>query len=106
MSVSLVEYDGNTLTFTGTGFPTSGYTSLSSFAGVNATTVTVVNETLITAEFTDIGLAATTAIPELYFQSETDTFNYNWAYNIIEITKPLTVTSSSSELSCSFAGGC
>jgi hypothetical protein len=106
MSVSAVEYVGDTLTFTGTGFPTTGYTAFVAFAGVNATTVTVVNETSVTAEFTEIGLAATTAIPELYFQSTTDTFNYIWATNKVSITKLLVLTSSTSELSCSFAGGC
>jgi hypothetical protein len=106
MTVSTVEYDADILTFTGTGFPTSGYTAYAAFDGVNATTVTVDSETSVTAEFTVIGLAATTGIPELYFQSTTDTFNYIWAHNNVSISKPLNVTSSSSQLSCSFAGGC
>jgi hypothetical protein len=107
ISVTAVEHTGTVMTFTGSGFPTAGYIGHATFAGVNATTVTIVSETSVEADFSEIGIAATTAIPELYFQSIADTHNHDWAnLNELTITKPLSVTSSTASLSCSYAGGC
>ena len=55
------------MTFTGIGFPVSGYTAHASFNSVNATSVQIMSDTEVQAYFSSYGVAATTGIPELYF---------------------------------------
>lgn len=59
---------GETITFTGSNFPTDGsYIASATFGGVAASTVTVVDSTSVEATWTTTGIAAASEAPVLIF---------------------------------------
>ena len=98
----------NQVVFTGTNFFTTGYSALATFHGIAADTVTVDSATQVTATWTHgLPLVATPAIPALGFQHTTDGFVYNASQTGAQpVANALSLVSSTSSPSCSFAGGC
>lgn len=95
-----------TIAFTGTDFYTTGYTANASFAGIKADSVVVASATSATATWNrGVPLAAAATAPDLWFESTTTEEKY-WAQMGATVANPLSVTASSSAVSCSFAGGC
>lgn len=96
----------NTIVFSGTNFFTSGYTGHASYSGVEADVVTIDSATQATAVWT-LGLPPTGAdeIPQLWF-NETSSDVLHYASQSGTLAKTLSITSSTSGLQCSFAGGC
>ena len=131
--VSLTKTD-TTIVFTGTNFFTSGYTARASFFGVEANewndvTTTVMKEgkevtvitptetvsvvvnsaTQVMATFKD-GVPTTSSTllkPVLWFVKDDSKVKiYAISDQLSPLTNPLSLTSSSSDMQCSFAGGC
>ena len=105
ISVGGAELSGNQITFNGLGFPTSDYTARAVFNGLEASTVDIVSSVQVVATWDTTGLPAATDIPVLQFVSTIGDFSM-FAINAVELTKELELVSTSSDLSCSFAGGC
>ena len=94
------------MTFTGTGFFTSGHTPIVKIGTFPASSVNVVSATSCTATFDKgVPVSATAITPEVIF-NDTATGVFYYAQQTQTITKTLDVTASTSGLSCSFAGGC
>ena len=99
----------NSITFTGSNFPTSGYNTKAKFSGVEADSVTIISETTAIATWNlAVPITNTATIPELRFESQTNSGSALIANpNIVSLTNPLTISSSNAaSLTCSFAGGC
>jgi hypothetical protein len=96
----------NQIVFTGTDFYTSNYLANASYGGAFADTVTIDSATQATATWT-YGLPplGVDTIPSLWF-NETGTKVRHYANISSSLLKRLTVSSATSGLSCSFAGGC
>ena len=94
------------IVFTGTNFLTTGHTAKSSLSGVSADTVVVDSTSQVTATWT-LGTPFIPAAlsPLLMFTHDASGVAYK-ATTTATVTNPLTVSSSSQGLSCSFAGGC
>lgn len=94
-----------TIVFTGTKFKTTGYTAKASFNGVDADSVAIDSETQATATWTQgVPVATAEAVPTLAFKKDDTTETY-YAVTEAKQANPLSVTSSSA-VTCSFAGGC
>jgi len=91
---------------TGTNFFTSGYDASLKVAGAEASTVTITSDTEISASW-DHGIPALVdpAALNLTFHA-TDSGLVHGASSAVTLENPISVTDSSSDLSCSFAGGC
>jgi hypothetical protein len=108
--------DDSTITFTGTGLPTSGCLAKASFGGHEATNVVVNGATSATATFAKgVPAVAAAESPKLWFEKTlrrralatiADTPETHFASNTQTLANPLTVAGSSSGLTCSYAGGC
>jgi len=99
----------NSITFTGSSFPTSGYNSKAKFNGVEADSVIVDSATTTIATWNlGVPITNTAAVPELRFESQTNLGSALIANpNTITLKNELTISSSNAaSLSCSFAGGC
>ena len=107
------------LAFVGTDFPTEGYTAVAIILGVESSSATINDATSITATFDHgIPILSTEAAPSLRFVPSdarirrrlvalTDSDEQLIAFQTdILITNALSVTDSTSGLSCSFQGGC
>ncbi len=92
----------------GSGFPTTGYIPYASFGGVNATTVTITDANNVVGNWDNTGLAGITASPTLFFQSSDNllTGQYAKVASSATISKTLSITATTQNLQCSFAGGC
>lgn len=99
--------DANTITFTGTVFDFSGdYTPKAEFVGIQADTVTLVSATSVTAVFTlGVPISVNATIPILSFLKTSSTEEI-FALTSSNLTNALSVTATTSGLTCSFAGGC
>ncbi len=100
--------DTTQVTFTGTNFLTSGYTGLATYNGVDSTSVVISSSTSVVATFAfGLPLSSTGLVPTLFFNLSTSSVIGHYASNTQTLTNALALTtSSSSALSCSFAGGC
>lgn len=99
---------GSTISFVGTGFPTSGYTASGTFKAAQGQGV-VHGSTSADVTFPGgIPIAAAAAIPKLVFTSTTDGSQLVAYSNAtaVELANPLSVRDSTASLACSFAGGC
>jgi len=97
------------IVFTGTDFFTSAYSAHASFAGVPATSVSIDSATQVTATWVKgVPVASTSASPSLYFNSSSseDLLHYASVPAAATVTNTLSMTQSSTAVSCSFAGGC
>lgn len=100
--------DATTIAFAGTAFDFSGdYTPQAEFAGIVADSVTVSSATSILATFT-LGVPFATGVtPTLSFKKTGSTEE---VFAIVDraaaLTNVVSVTGSTSRLTCSFAGGC
>jgi hypothetical protein len=96
------------IVFTGTDFFTADFTAGASFGGVDADSVTVDSATQATATW-NLGLPVVTAatVPVLSFKSTVagSTLTH-FASITADVTNALSISSSTSGLSCSYAGGC
>ena len=93
--------------FMGAGFPTSGYTARAFFNGVEADTVAIISSSSAVASWTSTGLAAVTATPQLEFVAEDLSYSmFAQPADGLTVTQTLNVVGSSSDMSCSYAGGC
>jgi len=90
----------------GSDFYTSGYLANASYGGATADQVTIDSATQVTATWT-YGLPPLDldTVPELWF-NQTGTSVRHYAKISTTLKKTLTVTSATSGLTCSFAGGC
>jgi hypothetical protein len=99
--------DLSTITFTGTGFYTSGYTALSSYSGIDADTVTVVSANEVKAVWNlGVPVQAADTKPLLSFKKDADTILFASHSETAILKNALSLTGSSTGLTCSFAGGC
>ena len=109
--------DSATITFTGTGFFTTGYDGSASFNGIWADTVTITDATTVVAKWNKgVPTVAADAAPQLRFTKKaggrrlltatTDSPLQHYATNDKKLGNTLAVTGSSSGVECSFAGGC
>ena len=97
---------GNTITFTGTNFPTSA-TVLGTYGGVTATSGTSTGTSAVLTFSSGIPVSTTAIVPTLYFKNADNTqVSANPPTVPVTIANPATVGSSTTGLSCSFAGGC
>ena len=101
-----------TVAVVGTNFPTSGYTASVTFKGVESTSATITDATTITATFVNgvpfSAVAAATTIrfaPSSRRMLSSDS-NFLQAAGTGMITNAVVVSASTSDLSCSFQGGC
>jgi hypothetical protein len=106
--VSSAVISTDTITFTGTNFMTSGYTIVGSYNGVASTTGTVTSSTSASVTFAKgVPVSSTALIPTLFFADTTSSVNGHYASITQTLTNSLALTATtSSSLSCSFAGGC
>ena len=99
---------GNTISFVGIGFPTSGYSASGTFKSTQGQGV-VHDSTSADVTFPGgIPIAATSSVPTLVFTSTADGTQL-LAYSdatAVALTNPLSVRGSTASLACSFAGGC
>ena len=97
---------GNTITFTGTNFPTTA-TVLGTYGGVTATSGTSTDTSAVLTFGAGIPVSSTAIAPTLYFKNADSTqVSANTPTTPVTIANPLTIGSSTAGLSCSFAGGC
>lgn len=108
-TVTAASLSGNTISFTGTGFPTTGYTAHAIFKSAHFEVVSWTSTTL-TASFPNgvpAASASENAVPKIRFST---TINgivvdlYSGSSNVF-LTNSVTASSSSSGLTPSFAGG-
>jgi len=91
----------------GSNFPTTAYTGEVYYNNIQADTVSIESDSLIYATF-DFGvpISENEIYPLLQFALD-DSSVVHTAYNVNEtLSNPVVITSSSSGLECSFAGGC
>lgn len=92
--------------FKGSNFFTRGYTANSSYAGIFADQVTIDSATQVTATWAlGIPPLGQEIVPSLWF-NETGAEVRHYANISSSVSKPLTLASGYTGLSCSFAGGC
>lgn len=109
--------DSATITFTGTNFFTTGYEAKASFNSLLADIVTVTDATTVVAKWNKgVPVVSGETVPQLKFVKTTgrrlltggegDSPLTHFATNTVSLTNPLSITSSTTALECSFAGGC
>lgn len=100
----------NSITFTGTDFFETEYATTVEFGGVKADNVTVESTTSIIAKWTKgVPVVANATAPILFFEklNTTDDMSViHFASGQINISNALDITAASTDLSCSFSGGC
>jgi len=100
----------NSITFTGTDFFETEYATTVEFGGVKADNVTVESATSIIAKWTKgVPVVANATAPILFFvklNTTDDMSVIHFASGQINITNALDITAASTDLSCSFSGGC
>lgn len=103
---SLLNPVSNKISFVGTNFFTTGYLANASYGGAFADQVTIDSATQVTATWT-FGLPPLNVdeVPSLWF-NQTGSKVRHYAKTSATLKKSLTVTSATSGLQCSFAGGC
>lgn len=107
ITVTAADLSSNTITFTGTGFPISDYTAFATFAGLTATSVTIVSAVSVIASWDVTGVPGVTEAPVLYFEYTDGTYShYASIDSSVSISKTLDVSATTDSLVCSFAGGC
>jgi len=106
--VTAAEASENTITFTGSGFPTSGFTGRATVNGFAADSVTIDSETSATASWSTTGIPATETLPSLTFiNSGSVAYELTAAASSsVLFSKTLEIISTSSGVECSFSGGC
>ena len=107
MTVTAAHVIGNDIEFIGINFPKSDYQAYASFGGIEVK-ATVYNEQTVMANWDATGIAAAVdGVPSLYFVHSSDQYtHFATMLADVKITKDLSVSSSTTGLSCSFAGGC
>ena len=109
--------DSATITFTGNNFLMTGYDAKASFNSLWADEVTVIDATSAIAKWNKgVPVVSSETVPQLKFvktsgrrilaEGQSDSPLAHFASNSATLTNPLSITQSSSELECSFAGGC
>lgn len=99
--------DQSTITLTGANFQQiSGSTVDVYIAGVKADSVTVGSDSSITAQFSLGVPIADGAKPKITFLEGSSSAVYNADPTTVTLTNAMALSSSSSGLQCSFAGGC
>ena len=108
MTVTAVEHSANSIVFTGTGFPTTGYTASGSYNSVTSSTFEVTSETSATIIFAEGGVPiGTDLVATIWFTSDSDSsILYPTMADTILLTVELVIESSTTDLTCSFNGGC
>jgi len=100
----------STIQITGTDFFESGYQTSVEFGGVKADDVTVESATSIVAKWIKgVPVVANATAPILFFEKLNTTDNMSvthFASGQINISNALEITAASSDLTCSFSGGC
>jgi hypothetical protein len=81
-------------------------TATATINGVSSDSVSVISETEAVASFGTYGIPATTEVPDLHFTHSDGYDLYASIDAAASFEKVIDVTSSSSSLECSFAGGC
>ena len=108
-STTAATLSADSITFTGSNFPTSGHNTKALFSGVQADSVTVSSPTTAVATW-NLGVPITSAatVPELRFENQTNLGTALIADpNNFSVTNSLTISlSNAATLNCSFAGGC
>lgn len=97
------------IVFTGTNFFTTGYTANAAFMGVPASSVSIDSSTQVTATWAKgVPVSASATSPALYFNStsSSDLLHYASIASTATLTNVMSLTQSSTAVSCSFAGGC
>lgn len=97
-----------TVVFTGSDFFTAGFNANSSLAGVYADTIVVDSATQVTATWNKgVPALSSPSKAELFFKTTTaDDSLTHYSVMSVDVTKELSIASTSSGLQCSFAGGC
>lgn len=96
-----------TLEVTGSGFFTSAYTAVVVISNVESSTAVINSATSVTATFTNgIPVGASAMVPTLKFVPSTGNALMVAYVTGVSLTNALSVTASSSAVSCSFQGGC
>jgi len=105
--------DASTVSVTGTGFPTSGYTCSIIFKGVESSSATISSATAITATFSKgVPLSSAAADPIIRFTPSSRRMlgagaNFlEAAIGAVKLTNAVSVTASTTGLQCSYQGGC
>jgi hypothetical protein len=108
MTVTAVEHSENSIVFTGTGFPTTGYTASGSYNSVTSSTFEVTSETSATIIFAEGGVPiGADLVAKIWFTSNSDSsILYPTMADTILLTVELVIESSTTDLTCSFNGGC
>jgi hypothetical protein len=106
-SVDSITKDSATqVTFTGTNFFTSGYTASVSMGNVKASTIVISSATSVIATWTNgVPIVETASIPVVEFD-EISSGTLIYAVNSQTLANAIIIAGSSSDLTCSFAGGC
>lgn len=98
---------GTNIIFEGANFPTSvDFTGHCTINGVAADSVSVSNSSYASCSFGTTGVPAVSVLPVLYFQHTNGYQMHTYLNSTVTFSKTQTVTSSTSGLQCSFAGGC
>lgn len=106
-TVNTASIDSNTITLTGS-FPADGsFTGHVSFGGIQASSVTIINDASVEAVWEYYGIPSVTETPVVYFESTAESYRH---FAIVDaaatVTKDLAIVSTTTDLMCSFAGGC
>ena len=98
------------ITFAGSGFFETGYSPVVQFGGVDADNVTVTSGTQVVAKWikgVPVVPNATAPIISFEKQNTTDAMSVvHYAYGQINIANALEITAATTDLACSFNGGC
>jgi hypothetical protein len=106
-TVSTATIDFNAITLNG-GFPADGsFTGHVSLGGIEASSVTITNDASLMAVWENYGIPSVTEEPVVYFENIAESYRH---YAIVDaaasVSKNLEVVSTTTDLMCSFAGGC
>jgi hypothetical protein len=108
ITVGSASIDGVTITFSGVGFPTSDFIAIATINGIEAYLTTIEDETTVIASWDHTGIPASAALkPSIEFIRSDMAFSmFAVITQDVQLMKELTVTSTSDNFGCSFAGGC
>lgn len=107
--VTSVVKSADKIVFSGSNFLTSNFKALTALAGVNADSVSIDSDSQVTATFTKgVPPLSKDSIPELKFETTETAKKSLTHYSVISstVTNALAITSTSTDLTCSYAGGC
>lgn len=107
-NITAVAKTAGTMTFTGTGFFSTGYNVTAKLSGVPADSVTVAGDGLSAVATFNKGVPVTTSPqkPKLYFTVQSNGTQFHSNIGNVTVNNTILITGASANLQCSFAGGC